>query len=228
MDEFEKQGLALVANGAFNPAIFHPSWLRLHEIINDEELAEARTEVTHREIAQFSIPGLSFDVQSERLALVASQEPFVRILDIALHLFTELLPQTPLTSIGINYFVHANLQSWTRRHRLGRMLAPIDPWGEFGRSMEGSDPESVGGMTSLTMRAPLGHIGPESQLGVTVQPSADVDDSKGIYINVNHHLKPLRIERAGDWGELLNSEFDEAVQKSRKLVNHLIDLGMSL
>lgn len=223
----ESQGFALVANGAFNPAIFHPSWLRLHEIISADELAASEVEVTHKEISQFSIPGVSFNVQGERLAIQLSRDPFVRALDVFLQIFSKL-PETPISSLGLNYFTHVALGSWEKRQKLGRALAPVEPWGDFGKTMESNDIEIAGGLTSLTMRAMWPDLGKESQIGVTIQPSAQIETPDGIYLNVNHHMKPNGENSAPQWCKLIDAEFDNSVARSREIVSNILKFVDSL
>lgn len=130
--------------GQFNPAIFHPAWLHGKGI--EEEASQINGEVlTHGQIAQFSIDTRSYFVQPERFQLETVTAPWVKILDITTKIFGEFLHHTPVSAVGINRIAHFKLPSLSSRTKLGRLLAPIEPWGDFGQRMESSDDSLVGG-----------------------------------------------------------------------------------
>ena len=87
MDYVEEQGVSVIANGSFNPAIFHPSWLCRHGLITGDEEDSATLEISHPEISQFSIPGMKFDIQAERAAVHGHAEPLIRTAEMFAEIF---------------------------------------------------------------------------------------------------------------------------------------------
>ncbi len=137
MDFVEEQAVSIVANGNFNPTIFQPAWFARQGIITDEEAESAEVEIIHDEICKFKFSSIQFDVQTNRFVMNAMAEPFVKVVDIFSLLFGRLLTHTPIRSIGVNYAAHFQLMDWKQRNRLGRTLAPTEPWGPL---CEGQDP----------------------------------------------------------------------------------------
>lgn len=227
MDFIEEQGVFIIANGSFNPAIFHPSWLLLEGVIRREEEEAASIELVHPEISRFNLPGIKFDVQTERFGLYASAEPFVRIADIFQVLFGEKLKHTPISSVGLNFWAHVRLTDWGQRQRFGRALAPLDPWGDFGRLLENRDKALAGGFSTLTMRAALPDNGESGSMSVTVQPSVRVAGDVGVFFTVNTHFGEDS-ERSVGFATLLHQRFDEVLLKSREIVTYMTTFARSL
>lgn len=221
----ESQALSLVANGNFNPAIFHPLWLAKNGLITVDEETSATIDITHPELSQFSLPGIKFDVQTERFVLHMSLEPFVRSADLFGRLFAELLPHTPISTCGINFSCHVRLKSWEQRQRFGRILAPVEPWGEFGATFDSDDAEKAGGLTTLSMKGPSPSFGPNCSIGATIQPSATVSDNAGIFVNINHHYKIDDKTTGQEWAPHILEVFDDAILGSRKIIDHLCSTG---
>src|SRR5206468_3509591 len=86
------------------------------------------------------------------------------------------------------YSAHVRLNDWKQRNRFGRKLAPIEPWGDYGKLLETADQMKIGGLSSLSMRAIRPEYGEEGGLNVTVQPSVRIDGNAGVFFNVNHHM----------------------------------------
>lgn len=101
MDYVEEQGVSVIANGSFNPAIFHPSWLCRNELITPDEEQSSTLEISHPEISQFSIPGMKFDVQAERAAINGLAEPLIRTAEMFAEIFQGLLPHTRLRQLAL-------------------------------------------------------------------------------------------------------------------------------
>jgi hypothetical protein len=226
MEFVEEQGLSIIANGNFNPTIFQPAWLRAQGVITPEEEEAAKIEIIHPEITRFQVPGLSFDVQTERTVITALAEPFIRAADIFYATFHEKLGHTPITTVGLNYFAHVRLNDWKQRNRFGRKLAPVEPWKDYGKLLETSDQAKVGGLSSLSMRAIKSEYGAEGGINVTVQPSVRIDANAGVFFNVNHHLG----KGAGDnepLTGLLYRWFDDLLLEAREIVETMTSVARS-
>lgn len=228
MDFVEEQAVSIVANGNFNPAIFQPAWLASRGVITDEESDGAEIEIIHDEICKFKVSSVQFDVRTNRFVMNALAEPFVKIIDIFAQIFGEFLVHTPIRSVGINYGAHFQLVDWKQRNRLGRALAPVEPWGPLSSEFEATDEEMVGGITSLSMKATQPKIGPKCSVGVTIQPSTVVGNSKGVFININNHFQIDDIETAIQWSEIIVSNYDSSMKKSRDILEYFIKFGRGI
>lgn len=253
MDEVVvEQGCYSVFLGSFNPAIFTPHWLEREGLISRKEADGAEIDVIHRDLARFAIPGLKFEMVSERFQIFAEAEPFIRLIDIVGPLFIEKIPHVPVTSMGINYFVHADLQDWKKRLRFGRALAPLEPWGAFAASFANDESNETGGMIDLTMQAPRLDEN-DGVVRVTIQPSNKIKNPTGIFVQVNDSFEPKAVHpqspissrlgndkaRRSDKGEqaaVVKSETDSAhfgnlfvdnfqssLDRSRAIVSDLVD-----
>lgn len=179
----------MILAGSFNPSILSPHWMAREGILSQSEADSADLDVVHRNITRFAVSGLKFDINAERCQIFAEAEPFVRLADIVGNMFLEKLPHTPLISLGINYFIHADLKDWKKRVRFGRMMAPIQPWGAFAENFDSDVMDRVGGLLDLTMQAPRTD-GFEGGVRVTLQPSNFVPNGTGIFVQVNDAYEP--------------------------------------
>lgn len=122
------QQLAIVVLGAFNPAIFHPSWLAREELLPAGEADAAEVELTHPEASVFTTGWFRFQVTRDRFDVRTEQESHYEALrDLAASCFT-VLNQTPVRAIGINIERKLRLDSREAYDAFGWRLAPPDPW----------------------------------------------------------------------------------------------------
>ncbi|MCY3768619.1 MAG: hypothetical protein OXG56_04525 [Gammaproteobacteria bacterium] len=131
----EISACSIVLLGKFNPAIFHPAWLEAKNIEPGVASVDGNL-LTHQDMASFSIDTRSYRVRTDRFQIKTYVAPWVTILDIITKIFAEHLFHTPITGFGVNRWVHHKLPSMDSRTRLGRELAPIEPWGEYGQGMD--------------------------------------------------------------------------------------------
>lgn len=228
MDFVEEQAVSIVANGNFNPTIFQPAWLERHSIITEEESVAAEIEIIHDEICKFKFSSIQIDIRSNRFVMNALAEPFVKVPDIFIIIFGNLLTHTPIHSVGINYSAHFQLNDWKQRNRFGRILAPIEPWGPLSGEFEGGDEEMVGGITSLAMKAIQPDIGPKCSFGVTIQPSTVIGNGRGVFVNINNHFQIDDLETASDWAAVVKERYDPSMKKSREILEYFIKFGRGL
>ena len=182
----EAEGLdavAVVIVGRFNPAIFSPAWLRLHNLIGEEEAAEAKVQYIVPPAASFSTNWLNVNVEEERLSLgtVVSHD-FERLRDTAVGVLT-VLNQTPVAAMGINRECHWRVDSPERFHEFGDFLAPKAFW---------SDRLALPGTQDLTIES-VRRDEWQGVVRVTVQPSVRIET--GVYARVNQHLDLHKVDR---------------------------------
>ena len=161
--EPEIGGADVIVLGDLDPELFTPAWFVQHGLLPESATDGAGVALTppagegiHFRLAPLAGLGRTFSAGT-------SQAPHVRVCDLAVRVFREYLPHTPLRAFEINRYVHFPVRSPAERDRIGRMLAPVEPWGHWGPDL-GLDGDH-GGMTSLTMsqldppgRAPGGRI----------------------------------------------------------------------
>ena len=225
--EPEIAGVSVVMIGNFNPSIFTPAWFGWHGLISEKMVDTANTKIVHPQISDFNVDWLHIQVVPERFLINTTQAPYVRVQDLAVRIFREHLPHTPLDTMGINREVHFLVESFDERDQLGRLLAPTDPWGEWGKKLEPDG--SHGGVTSITMRQvdPEGRP-PGGQINVTVEPSNRIGRGRlGVYVRVNDHYTIENVESelgTSKIVELLEENFDESLRRADQIIDHIMSL----
>lgn len=225
--EPEISGVSVVIVGKFNPAIFTPAWFVLNGILPNSAAERANLKVAHEQVTAFSTDWLRMEVTPGRFCAETQQAPNVRLRDLVAGVFTRHLYHTPLNAFGINRTVHFQVPSLAARDRIGRTLAPVEPWGKWRRDL-GSTGED-GGMTSLTMT----QVNPEGRpvggrINVKVEPSNRVGQGRcGVFVEVNDHYV---IDASGpDAGKrlmrLFEGNFDKSLMRSDRIVDHIMSLA---
>lgn len=225
--EPENAGVSVVLLGNFNPSIFTPAWFGWHGLISERMVDTADTKIVNPQISEFNVDWLNMQVFTERFQISTTLAPYVRVQDLAVRIFREHLPHTPLKTMGINREVHFLVESVEDRDRLGRLLAPTEPWGDWGKKLEPDG--SHGGVASITMR----QVNPEGrplggQINVTVEPSTQIGQGRlGVYIRVNDHYTIENVENQMGTSkivELLEENFDKSLRLADQIIDHIMSL----
>ena len=223
----EISACSIVLLGQFNPAIFHPAWLQSKAI--EPELPETNSDLlTHRDVATFSIDTRTYHVRTDLFQVETLSAPWVTILDITTKIFREHLHHTPITGFGVNRTVHFRLPNMLSRIRLGRMLAPIEPWDEFGEGMDSDDKNFTGGLQSLIMRRKFFIDGNALETNVTIEPSMKVKGNTAVYMHVNaHHALSNLLEGHGSDAAmiLLAKRFEPAIEEADSIIETIMNKG---
>lgn len=155
--EPEISAVTVVLRGAFNPSIFQPFWLVRNEIVTEDQGNSAQINIIHPQATEFDIPGqFSLHIDPTTFSITRTEAPLILAADAAVKIFSELLPHTPIAQLGINRTVHFSVGSSDERNRMGRLLAPIDPWGVWGTELsDGESPNrpDQGGRTQVSYDA---------------------------------------------------------------------------
>ena len=224
-----RQSVSIALLGKFNPAIFSPDWLERYDIIPGTSAQEGKVTVIHPEYSEIEVgPNIRFSIQPERFSIEFAEEPFVKALDAIILIFREILSHTPITAIGVNYAIHFALDSIDQRAQLGRALAPVEPWGEWGQSLNNENPAQIGGMIRVVMEETHPTDRQKGYRRVYIEPSVRseyVDRLVGVYMAVNDHYE---VDEAGDLGsskamEILAEKFDSSINKSKSIVASMMD-----
>ena len=224
--EPEIDGVSVILVGSFNPAIFTPAWFDLHGLLLDPIADSADIAVAHKQMTMFSADWLRLEVTPDQFHVETVQAPHVRVHDLVLRVFGEHLHHTPLTAFGINRNVHFRVGNPAARDQLGRILAPVEPWGPWGQEL-GLDGEH-GGMTSLTMTQVDPEGRPEGgQINVKVEPSVRVGNGRaGVFVGVNDHytVDDARVGATKRLMELFAENFQPSLSRSEQIIDHIMSL----
>lgn len=236
----EFSSLSIVAVGNFNPVIFSPLWLNMHDLISEEELNKSTIKIIHPEISQFSVGWADFLVEKEKITLTTREAPWIRLHDLMVGIFEFHLPHTPLFKLGINRHVYFSAGTVEIRDKVGKALAPHEPWGPWGKILSEPNGKNRSGMASLVMRQ---HHGLDDRvdgfIDVRVEPCPP-DASRnsslqiaGISVGINDHYEATKqaengataeVVGAGSIMKVLKNNFERSVNRS----DNLIDLVMAM
>jgi len=201
--------LSLVAVGSFNPAIFQPEWFSKHELLPSTEVADAKIELIHPDVAEFATHWFNWRAIRMQVAVGTSDAAqFARLRDLVLGAFL-LLPETPVTAFGINLDFHLRFEDQERCNAFAYRFAPPDAWDGLLSDTK---------LRRLHIECPVPK-GPGNKIGVIIEPSLIAD--YGAHINLNTHFDTdlNGVIRA------LRNDWDQVLDFSRTLGNRLKDLG---
>lgn len=124
--------------------------------------------------------------------------------------------------------VHFSLGSSDVRDRIGKFLAPHEPWGEWGPKLSGDPgkPQLRGGMRSLLMAQVDRGDGFRGSINAKVEPSARLP-SDGIYMEVNDHFivgspdETLSTESAMN---ILAEQWPKSIERSEWIIDQIMAL----
>lgn len=223
----EISGVTVVVRGDFNPAIFTPAWFALHGLLPDNVAVDAKSQIAHEHGTEFSYDWLRLHVTPDRFRVETLQAPHVRLRDLVVRIFKEFLHHTPVKAFGINRDVHFRVGSFGQRDRIGRKLAPVEPWGACGREL-GLDTENCG-MRSLTMSIMKPDGRPSGgEINITIQPSYRIHkNNPGVYVGVNDHyaIENTKLETAERLMGLFDGNFETSLQRSEGIIDHIMSLA---
>jgi hypothetical protein len=229
--EPEISGVSIVLLGSFNPPIFHPEWFAKYGLITDKEKEAAEIAIIHREIAMFRMDWLSINVQPARFAVETQEGPFIRLADFVVKTFRDYLYHTPISKMGINRQVHFSVESEEIRNRIGKILAPHEGWGDWGKKIDESPPKKRGGMNSLTMLQQNLDDRKRGFIKAKVEPYNKISDMAGIYMEINDHYEVEFPEKNQDCEEIimvLGSQFDYSLKRSEWIIDQIMSLKDNL
>jgi hypothetical protein len=226
--EPEIGGCMVVLLGQFAPLMFSPLWFAKNNIVSSDTADAALIGILHQDLAQLRIGKFQLQVQVGRLQAETTEAPWVDLSDFVARTFTEALLATPINQMGINRIVHFSVGSEEIRDRIGKTLAPNEPWGEFGRAIAATKSAGRGGCIDVTMYLPTSGDGFKGHMQVSVQPSARIKGNIGIYVQTNDHYDVGKLEEITDCTaimKLLIDNFEKSVQFSDSIIDHLMSLA---
>lgn len=213
--ERHSEGLGIVVVGAFNPAIFHPTWFTSEGLLAPMTDSEITLHIAHAQFTAFDAGWLRLQVDGERLqASTADPSAFDTLRDLVLGI-ASLLRHTPVGALGINTSVHYRLESTDARNEVLARYAPLAPWQQV---LEEPQLSTV----SVGARRPDAHPG---RLRLTLEPSTKAQP--GVYAHLNDHFARTEQDRDQPHGaelaiEVLTKEWGAAQQRSRELIEEVV------
>jgi len=178
MEQFtlDTEEASIVFVGSLNPAIFHPEWLRRHELITQDDLEGAEVEIVHRDISKFSLKWLKIDVIRDKIT-ARSNDPsqYGPLKDLMLSVF-KILEHTPINMMGINSKLRYIIDSEEIWHKIGNNLAPKYYWEDL--------PQPVG-LKAMSIECPRS----DALKGYTrIDVRSVKSDFVGVEFNFNNHV----------------------------------------
>jgi hypothetical protein len=225
--EPEISGVSIVLRGSFNPSIFQPFWMARQGLITDEAAAAANVSVIHPEISNFAIePEFILQVQTDRFAINRATAPLVQVADLCSRIFGDILPHTPISTMGINRSVHFSVGSPQERDRIGMMIAPRGPWGFWGEELGSDDPYTSGGLQSMIMINKKVGNREAGWIQAKIEPSQSIAKGEsGIFMEINdHYAFKNTANDAVAMMTILQNRFDASIAYSDKIIDQIMSL----
>ena len=220
--------VSIVLVGSLNPRIFTPDWFARNELLTAREADEADIDVVHAQLTRFTMEWLVVQVEQERFRAQTTVAPYVRVFDLVVRTFREFLPHTPLTKMGINMAVHFDVGSFEARDRIGKVLAPKEPWGDWGPLLAAGEGRKHGGMTSLSMQQRTVDDRAKGFIQAKVEPSNRIgQELTGIYMQVNDHYeaeKPDEVAGSQEIVDILKDRFEPSLERSKWIIDQIMAL----
>ena len=213
-----EESASIVLIGAFNPAIFHPSWLEMKELVSISAAKAAHLDVIAAQAAQFSVGGIKLVVLQNRFAAeVDESHNQVRMRDLVAGIFS-ILGETPLSRLGLNWTFDIQLKDRAVWHDVGDKLVPKEPW-------EGLLPGRPG-MRTVTLQGQRSDEFPGA-LNVRVEPSSKMP--MGVFVEVNNEFvlpastaASSAVNNTEYFVDLIRSQWEEMRTSSRSVAEQLL------
>lgn len=232
VEKAEMFASSIVCLGAFNSPIFSPDWLERQRLIGEQDAEVARKapsyvvsgQVTQYETSWFAIQVLEnqFSLTSKGALTGAFKDLFVSIL--------HLLPQTPITAIGINFMGHFKMAKLDDLHQIGDALTPKAIWRELFPSED--SPPGLASLTIQVRKLDRKEITAKGRdwLNITIQPSAII--AGGVYMAYNdHHDIPLNddssLTAAERAAQIVEERWETSNDDALKVFNGILSKTLS-
>lgn len=171
------EGASIVVIGNFNPAIFHPMWFKVNELLADAEAESAGIDVVSSEITSFTTQWCRVQVLTERFSVETTDPARIpELVDLVLGVFSQL-EHCPIRAFGLNRHTHFKMASESEWHAIGHLLAPKEIW-EPVVSNPGTRTVSI--WSDVTAKDEC-----RSRLQVRFEPSGKV--RPGVFFELNRH-----------------------------------------
>lgn len=216
---------AIIAVGAFNPAIFSPDWLERNTIIGKEDAEAARegnSLIVSQQVTAYDTKWFALQVVENQFALRSKDALSPAFKDLAVSIF-QLVPHTPVTAVGLNFLAHFRMANEADYHQVGDRLAPKDLWKDLY-------PDDVAGLADLTIRVQHGgHRGEpfksKDEKRIAVQPSTRI--TFGVYFSYNDHHDVSIADESGQRpaeriASIIDGEWEKAMNDALRVFDSIL------
>lgn len=219
-----RNGVSIVLLGAFNPAIFSPSWFRNTDIISESEFSASNIEIQHRELSVFRLEWMDALIQLDRFKVATEQSPYIRLSDFVLKTFRDYLSHTPIYAMGINRMVEFDVGKETTRNEIGQKLAPPSSWGKWGEQIASGAKNNHGGMRQLIMEQRDIDDREHGYIRAEIKPSEQ--KSSGIRMDINDHFQIKTEDLTGNQEvmDFLSENYETSLRRSEGIINGIMEL----
>jgi len=179
----ELEGASIVVIGNFNPAIFHPMWFKVNELLADAEADTAELDFVSSEITSFTTKWCRVQVLAERFSVETTDSARIpEIVDLVRGVFSQL-EHCPIRAFGLNRHFHFKMASEAEWHAIGHLLAPKAIWEPV---VESPGTRSLSIWSAVTEENEC-----RSRLQVRFEPSGKV--RPGVFFEINRHYDVLAV-----------------------------------
>lgn len=208
----QSESASIVMLGAFNPAIFQPSWLALKNLISSSDAQSADVKLIVPQLAAFKAGGIVVEVLQERFVAQADEpQDQVRLRDLAMGIFA-ILGETPVSRLGLNWTYVFRLDDEKQWHAVGDLLAPKHVWSKVLRGRPG--------LRTMTIQGGLPD-GLRGQLNVKIEPTS----APNVRLELNNDiLGPDRegLVNADTFVDLIRKHWDEVRKDSARIAREVL------
>lgn len=211
----------IVLIGTFEPRLFRPASMSEHALLGAREAEAAEVRVMEDGLIDFSTEWCRVFVTPERFIVTSQAAPWIRLSDLCLKLFNEVVTGVSMNFMGINRTVQFEAGA-KARDKLGRELAPRSVWGEWGQVLERDQGKGESGLSTITMRQ--GHELTDRSSGY-IEARLSPGPGTSIVVTVNDHYEATRDtpeEKAVELLELLNMNFEASIKRSDWIVDQIM------
>lgn len=215
----EIQGFSIVVLGAFNPAIFHPSWFAAQKLIPQSEADSAKVNLIFNEACSFALEWVQVDIAHDRFGVISTDPTkYQPLRDLVIGTFA-VLEHSPVTKFGFNTFSHFKMASEADWHRVGHYYAPKAAWQQVL-----NDPRTLAVAVQGTREK-----SDANRIQFRLEPSSKV--MHGVHIAINEHYdldeqKPAA-ERMTDFLRTTRDSFDKFLEYSTSSCQKLLSAGIA-
>lgn len=204
----------IVAVGQFNPAIITPDWLQRQGLIAESDLEDCMSKLQaliQEGLMSFDSSWFSFRLVQNQMVLSTLAGATPRLRDLAIGIF-RVLPETPISALGINFASDIQFDSAAEYHRFGDQLVPKAIW-------ETIYPDRNIGLASLQVAIDENkRTGPQQATDVdqrrfTIQPS-NVVTPNAVHIAFNHHYPFSKNDGARSALETIERRWEDDLQEA--------------
>jgi hypothetical protein len=221
-------GSAIVAVGAFNPAIFSPDWLERNKLIGqgDTEVAKNTPSlIVSPQITVFETDWFALQVLENQFSLTSKGALTPAFKDLAVGIFS-LVSHTPIKAVGLNFLAHFRFTTETEYHQIGDVLAPKTIWNKLYPETNSA------GLANLTIKIQEAERGktPRSanEKTISVQPSGKV--KFGVLLTINDHREicdSTEMTKAEQVAELLESDWQISWNETVRVFDLIVSQALS-